>query len=259
MDLDNFKLVNDLYGHAMGDKILVRFAELIKGMIRSTDLAGRIGGDEFIAFCQGVRDEKIIFDKASFLNHHLLLSAKNFMGEDMNIPLGTSIGAVFVPFDGTNFDSLTVKADKALYKVKHHGKHGCAFFGEENDPSAEHKSLSQTKIILSERNREAGALFVNFEKFKAIYQFAARQPNSTTQFLMMTLEADDDTCDKFLDVLIKILPRTDCVTQHGRDQFFALINGMLPEKISSLQQKISAAWKFAGSDVEIIFESGNIL
>ena len=146
LDLDNFKLVNDLHGHAMGDKILIRFAELIKGMIRSTDVAGRIGGDE------------IIFNKACFLNHQLIISAKNFMGDDMQIPLGTSTGAVFVPNEGRDFATLTDKADKALYKVKHHGKHGCAFFGEETSTAtAGHKNLSQTQMILAERSREAGA------------------------------------------------------------------------------------------------------
>ena len=67
-DLDSFKLVNDLYGHASGDKILIRFARLIKEIIRGNDLAGRTGGDEFIAFLQGVLDEKILHDKAAYAN-----------------------------------------------------------------------------------------------------------------------------------------------------------------------------------------------
>ena len=130
----------------MGDKILIRFAELLKSVIRPTDLTGRIGGDEFLAFCADIHDEKIMFNKARFLNRQLLIGAKNFMGEDMNIPLGVSTGAVFVPDDGRNFATLMAKADKALYKVKHHGKHGCAFFGEETSTATACSSTSTMTI-----------------------------------------------------------------------------------------------------------------
>ncbi|MBR3051271.1 MAG: hypothetical protein IKG61_07460, partial [Selenomonadaceae bacterium] len=72
--------------------------------------------DEFLAFCEDVRDEKIIFNKARFLNHQLLISAKNFMGADMNIPLGTSIGAVFVPDEGRDFQTLMDRRTKLFTK-----------------------------------------------------------------------------------------------------------------------------------------------
>lgn len=263
LDLDSFKLVNDLYGHAMGDKILVAFADLIRGMIRSTDSAGRIGGDEFLIFCRNVHDDKIIFNKVRFLNHQLIISAKNFMGESMNIPLGTSAGAVFVPNEGTDFATLVEKADKALYKVKHQGKHGCAFFGEENFlDSTEHKNIFQTQMILSERNHEAGAYFVDFEKFKAVYQFEARLNDNfhlPVNFLELTLETDNEEArEDFLEVLIKILHRSDCVTQYGRDQFLIILNDTRSEKIESIQQKILSAWQAKKLGGEILFESGKI-
>ena len=72
IDLDSFKLVNDLHGHGMGDKILIRFAALIKETIHASDLAGRMGGDEFIAFCLGIQDESKVLDKADFLNEKIL-------------------------------------------------------------------------------------------------------------------------------------------------------------------------------------------
>ncbi|MBR4905014.1 MAG: diguanylate cyclase [Selenomonadaceae bacterium] len=263
LDLDNFKLVNDFYGHAMGDKILIQFAELIRGVIRSTDLAGRIGGDEFLIFCQNIRDDKIIFNKALFLNHQLIISAKNFMGEDMNIPLGTSVGAVLVPDEGRDFATLMEKADKALYKVKYHGKHGCAFFGEaDSSESTEHKNISQTQMILSERNHEAGAYFIDFEKFKAVYRFEARLNDNLhmpINFWELTLETDNDEArEDFLEILIKNLRRSDCVTQYGRDQFLIILNDTPSEKIESVREKILTAWKAKKLGGEIIFESGKI-
>ena len=259
LDLDNFKLVNDLYGHAMGDKILTRFAELIKGVIRSTDVAGRIGGDEFLVFCQNVHDEKIIFNKVSFLNRQLIISAKNFMGEEMNLPLGTSVGAVFVPNEGRDFDSLLKKADKALYKVKHHGKHGCAFFGDDIAAEAERRTIYETQLLLDERNHEAGAFFVDFDKFKAIYQFAARlneNSHGSAQFLRLTLDTNDDNArDEFPEVLIKSLRRRDCVTQLGRNQFLILLNDLPREFIQTVEQKISSAWQQRQLGGKIIFEA----
>lgn len=263
LDLDNFKLVNDIYGHAMGDKILIRFAELIKGMIRSTDLAGRIGGDEFLVFCQNVHDDKIITNKVRFLNQQLIISAKNFMGDDMTIPLGTSIGAVFVPSEGRDFETLTDKADKALYKVKHGGKHGCAFFGEDATDNAEHKNISQTQLILGERNREDGAYFVDFDKFKAIYQFTARLnevSNGSTQFLEMTLDTDSEEIrEEFLELLIKTFRRNDCITQYGRDQFIALLNDLSDGDVSFICKKISAAWRLKRFNDEIVFEYNKLI
>ena len=264
LDLDNFKIINDLYGHAMGDKILIRFSELIRGMIRSTDVAGRIGGDEFLVFCRNVHDEKIIFNKASFLNHQLPISAKNLMGENMNIPLGTSIGAVFVPNEGRDFAVLSAKADKALYIVKQHGKHGCKFFSENNSVAeAKHKTISQTQMLLSERNNEASAYFVDFDKFKAIYQLVARLNNNThgaVQFLEMTLDTDnDDAREEFLEVLIKNLRRSDCVTRYGRDQFLILLNGLPLENVEAVQRKIAETWQLKRLGGEITFEASESL
>ncbi|MBQ7453560.1 MAG: diguanylate cyclase [Selenomonadaceae bacterium] len=264
LDLDNFKLVNDIHGHAMGDKVLIRFAELVKSVIHSTDLAGRIGGDEFIAFCQGVQDEKIISNKARALNHQLIIAAKNLMGDDMNIPLSTSIGAVFVPDEGTDFAALTAKADKALYKVKHHGKHGYAFFGEDNSTDAdERKNISQLQMILGERNREKGAFFVSFDNFKIIYQFAARLNEKNLGFshlLSMTLENDSEEArEEFLNMLIKNLRRSDCVTRHGREQFLALINDTPEENVDVVKQRLSEKWQTKNFGGKIFFEANEII
>ena len=163
LDLDSFKLVNDLYGHAMGDKILILFAELIKKVIRGNDLAGRMGGDEFIAFLENISDETVLKAKTKFLNEQLLISAKKLLGDDMEIPLGTSIGAVFVPDEGRDFQKLYEKADKALYEVKQHGKHGISIFGANKAKKLSIlEGISQIRMILGERNIESGAFFVEF-------------------------------------------------------------------------------------------------
>ena len=149
IDLDSFKLVNDIYGHAAGDKILISFAEMIRKIIRENDLAGRMGGDEFIAFLQNVDNEKVLIGKANFLNEQILIAAKKLLGNEMQIPLGVSVGAIFVPDEGNNFQKLYEMADSALYEVKKSGKHGIFIFGEKNhkDGVSEVDGISQMRII----------------------------------------------------------------------------------------------------------------
>lgn len=218
LDLDSFKLVNDLYGHAAGDKILIAFARLIKEIIRGNDLAGRMGGDEFIAFLQGVDDEKILRDKSLFLNEQLLTATKKLLGSDMQIPLGTSIGAVFVPDEGKDFAALYKKVDAALYNVKHHGKHGLAIFGEcSHAENSTIGGLSQLRMILSERNVEAGAYSVDFETFKKIYQLLVRMEDKFSKglTLMQFTPGASDSAEEFKNALIRSLRRSDCVSRSG--------------------------------------------
>ena len=223
LDLDSFKLVNDLYGHAMGDKILIEFATLLKSQLNAGDVAGRTGGDEFIAFCRAVHDERTIFKKARLLNGRLMKAARDLLGADMKIALGVSVGAVYVPDESRDFATLTEKADKALYKVKHFGKHGCAFFGVENFDGAASKSIAQTQLLLSERNESSKAYVVNFETFKAVYRFASRQTENRHSLIQCTFETEDDgEREKFLLRLTENLSRGDCVTQYGREQFLIL-------------------------------------
>ena len=268
IDLDSFKLVNDIYGHGMGDKILIRFSELIKEVIRSSDLAGRMGGDEFIAFCQNVTDESIIVDKTHYLNEKLLASAKEYMGNDMNIPLGTSIGAVFVPDEGTDFSILYNKADQALYQVKQNGKHGCAFFGEthhKDELSPAKKGISHMRMILGERNRESGAYFLGLDNFKTVYRFVCRMAESyqkDVQLMHITLETKDKAIIKqFCDTLLKTLRRSDCVTQSGNNDFLAMLLEARSKESEIIKDRLLANWKKLNISEEcnLIFEMEDII
>ena len=239
IDLDSFKLVNDLYGHGMGDKILIHFARLIKDITRENDLAGRMGGDEFIAFLQNVDDEKILRKKTNYLNEQLLFVAKKLLGSDMQIPIGTSIGAVFVPNEGRNFTALYKKADIALYNVKHHGKHGLIVFGAHKTENSAVGGLSQMRMILSERNPEAGAYFVDFETFKKIYQLLVRAADNyqkSLKLVQFTLSAGV-SAEEFKDVLINSLRRSDCVSQHGNN-FLVLLAEISEREIDILKDRI---------------------
>ncbi len=237
IDLDSFKLVNDLHGHSMGDKILITFADIIRSAVRPSDLVGRLGGDEFVAFCHGMLDEGGIAHKSEFINERLLESAKELMGEDMNIPLGASIGCVFVPREGTNFSELFKKADKALYVVKNNGKHGYNIFSDQDDLTgdgdADSNKLTQVEKILGERNQGDGALQIPFESFRALYRFLRRtmiiyeKPACILLFSLNKSNEEGPSLFHAVDELYQIIQGTlrkgDAITQHGKNQILVLL------------------------------------
>ena len=115
VDLDNFKLANDRYGHNFGDDILVQMARAITGHIRKSDLSGRLGGDEFVIFLPGIADKEEICEKAEEICRVMQMEVHGDF-------LSVSIGISRYPKDGTNYQTLLDKADQALYQAKARGK-----------------------------------------------------------------------------------------------------------------------------------------
>ncbi|HYB09719.1 MAG TPA: sensor domain-containing diguanylate cyclase [Alphaproteobacteria bacterium] len=120
VDLDNFKPVNDRFGHQKGDDLLVHVAELLRQGTRAADLVARLGGDEFALWLEGV-DEAGARIRAGVLLE--LSEALAPFSADAGRPLGLSIGiALYDPESGEGVNSLTARADAAMYAVKRGGK-----------------------------------------------------------------------------------------------------------------------------------------
>ena len=177
LDLDSFKLINDLYGHDMGDRVLIMFSNLLKNNMRSEDVCGRIGGDEFILFTKNMRTETELQRFTERINRDFLGMMRRLLGEPMNVPLGVSIGAAAVPTHGHDYKTLFHLADQALNVVKLNGKHGCALSGS---PQANHVSnggelsLESVTMILEERNISKNAMWMGREAFINIYRYMMR-------------------------------------------------------------------------------------
>jgi diguanylate cyclase (GGDEF)-like protein len=131
IDLDDFKPVNDRYGHAAGDAALVAVAERIKATLRASDIVARVGGDEFIAAMTNIKHkadlEVIAMKMLEELTHPL-----EFAG--FSCSMGMSMGISIYPDDGTNLEDLINKADSAMYSIKHGQKHAFAFWTEPSTP-----------------------------------------------------------------------------------------------------------------------------
>ncbi len=130
IDLDNFKMLNDSYGHMMGDVVLGRVSAEISRMFRGTDIVGRIGGDEFMVFLPEVPSRKMAVDR--FM--HLCESLRTLLGEyTVEGGLSCSIGMAFAPEHGSDYEELFRKADRALYEAKHMGKGRCCVYDSDID------------------------------------------------------------------------------------------------------------------------------
>ncbi len=119
-DLDNFKWVNDVHGHQMGDKALIAVREMLLKFTRPIDLVARLGGDEFAIWLEGADEQaalsrcRAIVEGASVLAHFSGSSDK---------PLHLSLGAaVHAPGSDESLEELVVRADTAMYEVKREGK-----------------------------------------------------------------------------------------------------------------------------------------
>ena len=177
LDLDSFKLFNDLYGHDMGDQVIVTFSELLKSNMRSEDICGRIGGDEFLLFAKNMRTENELRHFTERINQDYLGMMHKLFADSLKFPTGVSIGAAAVPLQGREYRKLFHLADQALGTVKQTGKGGCALSGSPHidapDPS-DKLNLDTVTKILEERSISPNAMWMGREAFINIYRYMMR-------------------------------------------------------------------------------------
>lgn len=127
-DLDRFKPINDTYGHRVGDLMLQEVAARLQGAVRSSDLVGRLGGDEFIAVLTDLSSESHLDGIASHLLQRL---SEPYRIEALELHTSPSIGISVYPGDGTGIDTLIRQADEAMYHAKTNGRNNYQYFSDE--------------------------------------------------------------------------------------------------------------------------------
>ncbi len=130
LDLDNFKTVNDTYGHTVGDELLISVSQRMKEALREGDTLARIGGDEFIALMvdlQNTEDCKVVLERL------LKAAADPIKIAGAVIQVSASIGVTLYPLDAVDSDQLMHHADQAMYSAKQAGKNRYFLFDSEQD------------------------------------------------------------------------------------------------------------------------------
>jgi diguanylate cyclase (GGDEF)-like protein len=144
LDIDNFKHINDYYGHAIGDALLVEVAHRIGLDLRESDMLSRISGDEFLLLLTPIQGESEV---AEYIQSTLERLKAPFFIDGSEIFASASIGVSLYPEHGRSYDVLRQNADIAMYRIKNGGKGAAAFF----DAGMEREALARMKIEQSLR------------------------------------------------------------------------------------------------------------
>lgn len=148
VDIDNFKSVNDTMGHLFGDEVIVSVANGIKSVFRAEDVVGRIGGDEFIVYLDGLTEKSVIRKKAEALCDTV---CNIYTGENEQVKISASVGIAILPDDADDYSDLFKKADHALYYTKNKGKNGFSFYDKNNEEMQKnHRIVAKKKEVRNE-------------------------------------------------------------------------------------------------------------
>ena len=131
IDLDNFKTINDTYGHLQGDKVIIEIAERLKSTIRVTDFAARMGGDEFTMMLLSIEKRS---DIEAFCVKLIDSLSKPIQLDDVEFTPSASIGVSLYPSGGENVTDIIFDADKAMYVSKSKGKNTFTISDKYIDP-----------------------------------------------------------------------------------------------------------------------------
>ena len=276
LDLDSFKLINDLYGHDAGDRALIIFSDLLRRNLRAEDLCGRIGGDEFVLFLRNMQKEEVLQKFCNRINAEYQKAMEAELGAPLKIPLGVSIGAAEVPAHGREYDRLFHLADQALLTVKLTGKHQCAVTGgaRENlqDESGTMNLESVTKIM-EERSVSTNAMWMGKEAFINIYRYMMRymeRYHGVAYRVLFTLtmasgeynqEEQEEIRDRFRTLIQSSLRNSDVMLEVSGNQIFLLLPGILEDNIHVVTDRMTARWRRDGMQqkASITWEAGRVM
>jgi diguanylate cyclase len=133
LDLDQFKLVNDTFGHPAGDMLLAMVAESLRGIFPASDVIARMGGDEFLILANDVTAEQAVAIGDRII---AAVTMPYMLDDEIRASVGVSIGIAMAPEHGTEAEALLMIADAALYEAKSSGKSCCCMAGAETNLAA---------------------------------------------------------------------------------------------------------------------------
>ena len=128
VDIDKFKLINDNFGHDIGDLVLIEVAKRIKSCLRESDTAARIGGDEFTVLLPVIADAQDAVFVAEKIRQTV---THNFVLNEQSLDVSTSIGIAIYPEHGIDDETLMKNADAAMYYTKNHGRNNTKLYQED--------------------------------------------------------------------------------------------------------------------------------
>lgn len=267
IDLDNFKAINDNYGHIAGDQTLKMFADTLRSFANENDVICRIGGDEFIVFVDGVTSKSEIRSLAADIISNLCHKLEECKFETNS---SVSIGIAQAPDDGTEFSKLYNAADKALYYVKQNGKNSFHFFSDklqaEKKRGEKNVDLNYLRALMNRSDTGKGAYSLDFDSFHHVYHFINRfieRSKREVQTLLFTVtedgvrDLDVTEAELVLEMLEKAiyisLRRSDVSTRYSSKQIIVILMDASEENGDMVAGRILKCFNelYKGKNVQI--------
>jgi diguanylate cyclase (GGDEF)-like protein/PAS domain S-box-containing protein len=143
IDLDNFKYINDTFGHNYGDELLIKASERLKSVLREYDFIARFGGDEFIVTVEYGADR---FVTSQIARKMIDVLQREFIVKEKELYISASIGISLFPDNSSSLDILLKQADTAMYKAKKNGKNQFAYYSEELSADIESQLIMESAL-----------------------------------------------------------------------------------------------------------------
>lgn len=237
IDLDNFKAINDNYGHIAGDRTLQMFADTLRDHAGENDIICRIGGDEFVVFVKDIISKDEIGSLAADIISDLCHKLDECKFETNS---SVSIGIAQTAEYGTEFNKLYNSADKALYYVKQNGKNSYHFFSDklqkEKARGEKNVDLNYLREVMNRGDGGKGVYSIDFESFHHVYHFISRfieRSKTDVQILLFTVvessvqDLDSTETESILELLEKAiyqsLRRSDVSTRYSSRQLIVIL------------------------------------
>ena len=274
IDIDNFKQINDAFGHIAGDKTLQVFAETLRKAAKPEDVICRLGGDEFIVFLTDVFDRSEAGQEAQNILDMLTEDLKKL--RDGNT-ISVSLGIAIYPEDGKTFEMLYNNASKALYYVKRNGKNSYSFYSDESFRDWNQDTVTDLDhircMIEGRMETDQGLFKVEYEDFRKIYNYISRgvrRNRQQVQTLLFTLgmnnrrgkEVQPEEAMKTLELAVaSSLRMVDVGTQYSSIQYMVILLDSDLENGKKVADRVIKLFytMYGGRDVAVTYDIQTML
>ncbi len=252
LDMDNFKQVNDRYGHIAGDDTLKEVGKMLNRKVEQGGIACRMGGDEFAIFIyKEMEHDKLKEMAASLLEEYSVIKQGNKNMAETSL----SIGIAVAPEDGNSYKELYNAADKALYCSKRGGKNRFCFYGNEMEDRKNLVNIIHLKELLMSGSKDTGSYQVQYKEFTRIYQFIRRCVERTqqkVQILLLSLQIrnpkedltelmETELCN-LERAVVDCLRRNDVSTRYSNSQIIVILPDTTEENVDIVLERITKSY-----------------
>ena len=271
IDLDNFKMVNDTYGHLTGDRVLKEVADILR-IHGQNEYVCRMAGDEFLVF---VRDVTSVEETQPMIDTIMYAFRSRCEQDEILASTSLSIGIALSVQEGRDYSQLFRCADRALYFVKQNGKGGYSFHNRTEYGGAQNAKVDLDKLVCAIKNKDnySGAYRIEYQRFLETHDFVekfAYRNHQKVQLVLLTIDFDKsiamnfderDTVMHELELSVtKVMRGIDIGTRFSSAQLLMVLVDTTPANVPQAVQRMLHQFYtiYRPSDVKVSFETADI-